>query len=108
MNISEFETTLNKWGQQRIPFLFIADFELKNPLAFRLSELNNEILFYINGITNSKLSAFKHVNTHMVSYPISFQQYQRKFDTIYKHLQYGDSYLTNLTIRTEVKIQASL
>ncbi len=103
MVIDEFKEKLNAWGRERVPFLFIVDFELEKPLVWKLDEVDaTEVLFDVNGFTNWKGT----VNNEPVSIhadPVSFQSYKIKFDTVYKHLAYGDSYLTNLTVATPIK-----
>jgi para-aminobenzoate synthetase component 1 len=108
MTISEFESTLNEWGQQRVPFLFMVDFELQKPIVVKLADVNShEILYNINGLTNGSQETYK-INASLIRKPISFQEYHQKFETVYRQLHYGDSYLTNLTIKTEVILQTSL
>lgn len=41
-------------------------------------------------------------------FPIAREEYERKFEKVFRHLQYGDSFLTNLTTKTEIKIAKSL
>jgi para-aminobenzoate synthetase component I len=110
MNILEFEKTINDWGKQRIPFLFVVDFELQKPEAFRLSEISDrDIRYNINGIHNGVRSHRSHrINTEILKHPIAYGTYKEKFDYVASHLSRGDSYLTNLTISTEVELQASL
>ncbi len=40
--------------------------------------------------------------------PPQFSDYKPKFDTVWSHLVYGDSYLANLTMKTEVSTSHSL
>jgi para-aminobenzoate synthetase component 1 len=101
MSIKEFTETLNKWGNQQIPFLFLVDFEMKKPLAFKLSEIDpRELTYNFNGITNGQSSASYKKSLHLNVRPISISEFEKKFSIVLKHLEYGDSYLTNLTIRT--------
>lgn len=108
MNINEFEIMVNEWGQQRVPFLFMVDFEMKKPFAVKLQSINSEeILYALNGKTNCK-KVDKVVNTSISTGAVSLEDYKNKFEEVYRHLQQGDSYLTNLTIKTEVTLHASL
>ncbi|HOX84103.1 MAG TPA: aminodeoxychorismate synthase component I, partial [Chryseolinea sp.] len=105
MNISEFKNQMNRWGQEKVPFLFMVDFEMENPKIFKLSDIDdNKILFDINGFKNGKLSSVNYEVVNIVKTPISFFEYQRKFNKVFSHLEYGDSFLTNLTVKTEIKI----
>lgn len=112
MDIREFENRLNEWGRQGVPFLFMVDFEMKNPRVFRLDDVDSDELYYdINGITNihSHGSHGRRTNGIQVEkHPVTFESYKKKFDIVYEHLHYGDTYLTNLTVRTEIKLNVSL
>jgi para-aminobenzoate synthetase component I len=109
MNISEFKNQMNKWGQEKVPFLFMVDFEMEQPKIFRLSDIDQaEILFDVNGFTDGSGSFESSKFTSIEKQPIPFADYQKKFDLVFKHLEYGDSFLTNLTVKTEIKIDHSL
>lgn len=108
MNIEEFKYEINELGRERVPFLFIVDFEMKRPLVFKLSEVtNDEVLYSINGFTNTELK--KSVsNCTIIKSPVDFKTYQNKFQKVLKHLEYGDSFLTNLTMKTKIQLSCSL
>jgi para-aminobenzoate synthetase component 1 len=109
MHIHEFEHTLNEWGQAKVPFLFIVDFEMKKPWVKRLLDFSsNEVAFNINGITNVSANRVQRHSWELEKYPQEFFAYKKKFDLVHRHLTLGDSYLTNLTLKTEVKITVSL
>jgi para-aminobenzoate synthetase component 1 len=59
MLLNKFAEQLDTWGAQRVPFLFLVDFELKKPSAFRLDEVPTSILYAINGITNARETSVK-------------------------------------------------
>lgn len=108
MTRKEFVSTLNDWGRKRKPFLFIVDFEMNHPLAFPLASIDPaRIAFNINGISNSTaaISVIPAISERKV---IPFGEYQEKFRIVSDHLNYGDSYLTNLTTRTQVRLTHSL
>jgi para-aminobenzoate synthetase component I len=113
MNIGQFKLTLNNWGRQRVPFLFIVDFEMEQPLAWPLSEVNsNEALFDINGFTNAPTFVVDPSNQDFffaVDQPsLSIEEYQKKFEQVFYHLNRGDSFLTNLTLKTKIETNQSL
>ncbi len=108
MVISEFVNQLNEWGRQRIPFLFLIDYEMEKPMAWRIEEIDsNELLYSIHGFSNASTMPEEN-NFSIQSYPYSFNHYKEKFDRVYQHLQYGDTFLTNLTIKTKIEIDLSL
>ena len=111
MNISEFKSTLNEWGRTSVPFLFVVDFEMKKPIALALENVSmKNILFDINGFTNAPQEHYASVKNDIIELtkPITSLQYKKKFDRVLHHLEYGDTYLTNLTIESGVKLKCSL
>jgi para-aminobenzoate synthetase component 1 len=99
---------MNTWGQQRVPFLFIIDFEMQKPILYRLSEIDSSVIkFSLNGFHNHPLLVEAVIHPVKLA-PISFDAYKRKFDIVYNHLHYGDTYLTNLTIATPITLKQSL
>ena len=113
MNINDFIKTLNEWGRQHAPFLFIVDFEMQKPLVFKIPEINEkEILFDINGITNAqpkhKISGKDELIFRIDGSANSLNAYQAKFDLIKYHLNQGNSFLTNLTIKTKIETNKTL
>ena len=109
MSINEFAETLNEWGGESIPFLFLVDFEMKKPVLFRIHEIDRDkLLFDLNGVTNSHAHSFMAAPFEFVRFPVTFPNYEKKYETVRSHLAYGDSYLTNLTIKTRVTTSLSL
>lgn len=108
--MTDFISTVNNWSQKKIPFLFLIDFELQNPIAIKLRDVNPaEILYEVNGLTNDTSSNnFEAELTQFKKNPISLTDYQLKFDKVMHALQQGDSYLTNLTIQTPIQINRTL
>lgn len=109
MSIKEFAERLNELGAIRSPFLFFVDFEMRKPVVMALDEVDaGTILYDLNGRTN-----FKSPRTHgnevpFQKFPCSLGDYRKKFDKVWAHLIYGDSYLTNLTIKTQIDTPLSL
>jgi len=109
MRIENFIGQLNEWGRNKVPFLFLVDFELENPKAWTLDQIDpDEMLYSINGFSNSPLAEKITGDILMEKRPITFEEYQKKFELVYKHLSYGDTFLVNLTIKTKVELNSSL
>jgi para-aminobenzoate synthetase component I len=109
MTADEFETTLNELGQTKVPFLFFIDFEESRPFVAKLSEIDaDEIVFDINGISNTQRNEIKRDTILLKKLPISFDAYKKKFDVVADHIVRGDCYLCNLTIKTELILNMSL
>lgn len=89
--------------------MFLVDFEMEKPLVFPLDKVAPEnILYYINGRTNSGAQASASGRIDFIKFPPGLNDYKKKFDKVWSHLVYGDSYLTNLTIKTKVRTQFTL
>jgi para-aminobenzoate synthetase component I len=108
MDLIDFKTKLNNWGQEKVPFLFLIDFEMQQPKAWALEQLSaKELLYSINGISNvSNVDIQK--PPILKKQPIAFEEYRKKFELVKQHLTYGNSFLTNLTCKTKVELNLSL
>ena len=96
---------MNELGREQVPFLFIIDFEMKNPIVIPVRELPAfRMLFDINGYRN-----FSHHNgtisqVNMEKRPITYRRYKKSFDIVSQNLKYGNSFLVNLTHKTEISL----
>lgn len=108
MTITEFESTLNHWGQEQVPFLFVVDFEMEQPMAWKINDVPQDVLFFVNGFSNSASSPSGNTSLSLHKSPISRKEYEVKFARVLNRIRLGDSYLTNLTIKTKIEIAASL
>ncbi|MEQ1586873.1 MAG: aminodeoxychorismate synthase component I [Cyclobacteriaceae bacterium] len=107
--LSGFIDQLNEWGNSKTPFLFIIDFEKEKPLAWRLDQVNSEeLLFDINGFTNRGFIEPIEPEVVLCSNPLSFEAYKGKFDKVFDNLTYGNSFLTNLTVKSAIELNVSL
>lgn len=109
MSITEFAEKMNTWGGQGVPFLFVVDFEMQKPMIFPLTDIDPaKLLFNINGKTNHPAASADRQTVPLSRFPISFEAYNAKFQKVSGHLSFGDSYLTNLTVKTRVVTPRSL
>jgi para-aminobenzoate synthetase component I len=107
MQLDEFVRKLNEWSKEKIPFLFVIDFEMEKPLVYKLADVPSEIWFKCGEVTNcSEASSIAPRNLN--SLPIDLDSYQDKFNIVMKALKKGDSYLTNLTIKTKLREKIDL
>jgi para-aminobenzoate synthetase component I len=108
MTFKTFVETLDDWGSKRIPFFFMVDFEQKKPVAFKLDELPADILFAFGNTSRSTRSGKSQKKFELEVDSLDEEVFLKKFKVVHKHLELGDSYLTNLTVRNEIKISAPL
>jgi para-aminobenzoate synthetase component 1 len=68
---------------------------------------SNEILYFINGVTNTtQIRSTGNIVIDKSPDPLS--EYEKKFNKVIRYLDYGDTFLTNLTVATEIKLEHSL
>ncbi len=99
---------MNDFGRHRIPFIFILDFELKKPVILKIGEITEDIYYKFNDIKNYQLSGTKKKSLQFNIFPIDFEKYTAAFDKVIKEIQFGNSFLLNLTFPTEIKTNYSL
>ncbi len=96
------QNKINEWGGRGVPFLSIVDFEMEKPLAWPLDKVPDHVHYKFNGKTNTVLQKSLPPSFELIKNPISQDEYRHKFDAVIGALKRGDSYLLNLTARTQV------
>lgn len=99
---------MNQMGKDKIPFLFIIDFEMKKPLLFELDKVDKNILYFVNGISNYSEQNHNHQKAIIKKFPSALDEYREKFDEVLKNIMAGNSYLLNLTLPTHVHLNLTL
>ena len=110
-SLRTFTSNLNEWGKRKIPFVFIIDYLSEKPLAWRLEEVDNtDLLFDLNGFKNHTFHKKYELTEdfYFQKSPISFSQYEAKFDHVVGNLKAGNSFLVNLSVETSVTTNLSL
>lgn len=91
------------------PFLFALDFEKSKGLFITHPSEQQDILYEVNGKRNyhplSPIS-LSHLDLRPEVEP--FETFKRRFDIVQRGLLHGDSFLTNLTITTPIRLQQNL
>ncbi len=111
----EVESMMNGAGARRVPFLFGVDFELENGFFIENPISQQDILFEVEGIGNINREQINkrkikdyHNNFQLEIFPEEPAKYNQRFQKVMEGLTRGDSYLTNLTIKTPIKSSLSL
>lgn len=108
--LGQEENFMNFLGANRCPFLFILDFEMEKPLVLPLQNIDsNDIRYQLNEQQNYinpqyPLSPLLHFEKK----PIDVDVYKNAFDHVLKEINYGNSYLVNLTFPTAITTNLSL
>jgi para-aminobenzoate synthetase component I len=102
--------TMNRLGSRGLPFIFIVDFEGKEPIVVPLQEAElNGIFFDIRGNHNIKNISQKIFPVLLFEkFPVDFITYLTAFQDAMKGLTFGNSYLLNLTFPTRILINRNL
>ena len=112
----EIESKMNRAGAEGVPFLFGLDFEMNEGFFTENPMLQDEILFEVNGIGNFNNQIFYKQselinldnNYQFEIFPEEYSQYKKRFEIVMEGLKRGDSYLTNLTVRTPISTTLTL
>jgi len=100
---------MNQWGKARKPFIFILDFELKNPVILPLDEAaENGIYFTFNNLKNADIHETKKSEFTFRKFPVSYEVFKRSFDQVLTEIKLGNSFLTNLTFPTTIETDLTL
>lgn len=103
MNKKIIEEQINKFGFEKEPFLFLISYDFKKFYIEKLSNLSNQIKYEIN---QKETKSNKRVD--LEKFPITFEEYKKKFDVLQEEIKEGNSYLLNLTAKTKIKTTFNL
>ncbi|MCE7063533.1 aminodeoxychorismate synthase component I [Dyadobacter sp. CY343] len=108
--LDTFTGNLNKWGNEGIPFVFLVDYKMQKPLAWKLTDIDpSEVMFDLNGFSNQK----RKVDSFLGDFsfrksPISFEEYEPKFNHVIGNIRAGNSFLLNLSVPTPIETSLTL
>lgn len=97
---------LNKFGFEKEPFLFVISYDFSKFYIKKLSNLSDSIKYQLDNKEESKQNIQNKIS--LKKFPISFKEYKKKFDILQKEIKKGNSYLLNLTAKTNIKTTLSL
>lgn len=100
---------MNEAGKAGCPFLFGVDYEQEEGFFYRMPIVQQEVLWQIGAVTNAAYPVVSPNRDFSFSRkPLTYEAYEQKFGVIRQGLLRGDSFLANLTVRTEVATDLSL
>ncbi len=105
---SAIKNKMNTAGRQREPFLFAVDFELEQGFFISRPLEQNKVLFDFNGIGNCASIEYNIPDYQFDVCPQTSQEYAERFQRVQAGLLRGDSFLTNLTVRTPIETSLSM
>lgn len=89
-------------------YLFAVDFELDRGFFMFNPTQQSEVLWRVSGASNFSEETSKSPRKLFEPQPISIDDYEPKFEILRRGLQSGNSFLTNLTIRTPLSLGYTL
>ncbi|CAA6800509.1 MAG: Para-aminobenzoate synthase, aminase component (EC [uncultured Sulfurovum sp.] len=98
---------INELGSQNEPFLFILSYDLKEQFVQPLSELDTDVLFKIANQRNYPKTPLAK-NYSFKKSPLAFQNYKIALEKVLDEIRSGNTYLLNLTFKTEIETNLSL
>lgn len=101
---------MNYYGRRGIPFFFLIDFDEDNCIVEEPRNLpDDEILFsFPSGGNYNEMPFTMEKDFVWKPYPQTIEEYFSSFDTVYRNLYAGNSFLTNLTCATPVGTDLTL
>jgi para-aminobenzoate synthetase component 1 len=100
---------MNDLGGHGVPFLFVMDFDVNEPVVLPIAHTEKNDIFYdINGFANCSRVAVAERPLVFKKHPVPFSEYRRAFDLVRENLNRGNSYLLNLTFQTGIETNLSL
>jgi para-aminobenzoate synthetase component I len=109
LNSEDYVCKMNKWGKQRKPFVFIIDFEMKNPVVMLLKEASNNNIYYVfNNFNNIDFQIIKKEKFSFTKIPVSYTVFKKSFDYVLNEIKLGNSFLANLTFPTNIETNLTL
>ena len=109
INCKDYISKMNRWGKARKPFIFILDYELKNPIVLPLDEADkNGIYFTFNNLESSDIHETEKNEFTFIKFPVSYEVFKKSFDQVLTEIKLGNSFLTNLTFPTTIETDLTL
>jgi len=94
-------------AQQRVPFLFVISYDKSQIFAQPIDELDSNIFFKIGKYRNYPQIPIEK-SYKLKKYSIDFGVYKKEFDNIIEEIKSGNTYLLNLTFKTQIETNLSL
>lgn len=91
-------------GEIKKPFFFCVSYDLKSWDVIQLDKLPNDIKYIINGSSNRP----QNKKIEFSKKHITYKTYKKKFNKVVCHIKNGNTYLLNLTTKTNITSRNSL
>lgn len=107
-NTDDIRLKMNFYGKEKIPFLFAINFNITEGIIIENPLEQQEVFFRVKEYNNKPSHKISDKSKDLKVYPIDIKNYEEKFKIIHKGLFRGDSFLTNLTVKTPIETELNL
>lgn len=107
-DVNKIREKMNEYGKLHLPYLFVINFEMNEGYFIENPTNQTDVLFSIHGQGNKPETKPSINESWLNIFPIGLKEYKSRFDIVHKRLNRGDSFLTNLTVKTPIKTNLSL
>lgn len=105
MSAEKVFSLMNSYGSKLQPFLFGIDFAVTQGFFVEPENaIQTGILYNINGTGNDQPVLHEMKPVELTKYPVDYQTYHSAFEIVRRNLVAGNSYLTNLTFPTAIRL----
>ena len=95
---------ISKLAKENEPFLFIISYDKSKIFAKKLSELSGKIAYSFDCKNRVDLGKKAKLKKH----PVAFKTYKKSFNKVIEEIKNGNTYLLNLTFKSEIETNLSL
>ncbi len=109
INKHEISKKISEFAAKREKFIFAISFDGNKGFVLTPEEATKQnIYFDVEGVSNYLYNSDAHSPKTFEIKPIAFEAYQKAFDKVLGHIQRGDTFLVNLTFKTEIETPYTL
>jgi para-aminobenzoate synthetase component 1 len=106
---SKAKHKMNALGLAQVPFLFAIDFEMNEIEIVEEDEFkNSNINFHIEGFREYPVQPTSVKKPVQSFIPFDYKAYEHGFNIVQNNIQHGNSYLLNLTYRSQIELNCKL
>jgi len=94
-------------SKSRSPFIFIISYNQNKIFVKELNNLNDDI-YYKLGLWNNYSAKKQEESFTLLKHPVKFYIYQKALEKVLKEIRLGNTYLLNLTFKTQIETNCTL
>ncbi|GAT63772.1 aminodeoxychorismate synthase component I [Paludibacter jiangxiensis] len=99
--------TMNFWGSEGRPFLFVIDFLQNEPIVLALDEINEQQFLFKTPLLSNVNPCSSGLPIEIEAFPMPKEEYEGQFKKVLAEIRRGNSFVVNLTCQTPIKCNTS-